>query len=607
MKRPEQHITDAAGERQLRSVLEPLGWTVNKIEHDYGVDFEVEVFHSGKTTGVAFKVQLKSSKATKYSSSGDFISQPLDLDAALYLCRELRSPVLLIHADVEQKKTYWLALQLDLETIRKLAKESQSDSITLRIPTCNGLPDSLLRLLGAVGQIGSLLASRVIIETPVRDFVASIRDRLDSEQLIREFKMKADAVKLSIAQSLLATGSIDEARAKLTAVLADPESSIENKFPALIILEGVEERAFREGKSTFKAFPEIKAYIADKLWALVRKGPAYLKFYGLIARKAAELSTLAERDSALYMNWVENLETGDPFWKAFLMIERGKVALEVVAKYRQCLRLAQYAANSGHRWMLGESLLRVVSAVSVFNSRLRGEGLVKSATAYTASALQLCRLAAWIADERGDEQGKSEAVLAAPMIDFTEDSPALKWAEQTVNSIQDPLLRKVTAEGLEGTTRELRQGPPSDTPPIKDLVRMFEEMAAGLRIDLSDRDDPIAERVRIGIADLDPSRVLKDCQHIFLSFGQRGMLADWLRLPTAGNKIVHCDLHRYAIEGLDLDGTYAVFKETYCRKCLDGSPRAESWEYSEKWQQEENRKHTKFLADFERRRRVQTP
>ena len=34
--------------------------------------------------------------------------------------------------------------------------------------------------------------------------------------------MKADAVKLSIAQSLLATGSIDEARAKLTAVLADP-------------------------------------------------------------------------------------------------------------------------------------------------------------------------------------------------------------------------------------------------------------------------------------------------------------------------------------------------------------------------------------------------
>lgn len=607
MKRPQQHITDAAGERQLRSIFEPAGWTVNKIEHDYGVDFEVEVFHKGRTTGATFKIQLKSSKGTKYSSSGNFISQSLDSNSAVYLCRMLRSPVVLIHADVEQKRTFWLAPQLDLDTIQKLAAEPQSGSITLRIPTCNELPGTLLSLLGAVGQIGSLLASRVIIGTPVRDFVASIRDRLDRDELIREFKIKADAVKLSQAQSLLATGSIEEARSRLIAVLADPESSIENKFPAVLILEAVEARAFREGKSTFKAFPEIKAYVADKLWALVRKGPAHLKFYGLIARKAAELGTLVEKDSALHMNWVANLETGDPFWKACLMIERGKVALEVVAKYSQCLRLAQYASNSGHRWILGESILRVVSAVSVFNSRLRIEGLEKSAAAYTASALQLCRLAAWIACEHGDERALSEAVLAAPMIDFTEGSPALSWAAETASSIQDPILRKTTEEGLEWTVRELRQPPPSDTPPFQDLRRMFEEMAAALGINLSDPEDPMAKLVRIGITDLDPGRVLKDCQHIFLSLGQRGMLAQRLRLPTAGNKIIHCDLHRYAIEGLGLDDTYAFFKEKYCRMCLDCSPRAESWQYSEEWQQEENRKHTEFLAEFDRRRRAKTP
>lgn len=59
MRRPEEHIIDSAGERQLRTIFEPLGWTVNKLEHDYGIDFLVEVFRNYQSTGVSFKVQLK--------------------------------------------------------------------------------------------------------------------------------------------------------------------------------------------------------------------------------------------------------------------------------------------------------------------------------------------------------------------------------------------------------------------------------------------------------------------------------------------------------------------------------------------------------------------
>ena len=39
-------------------------------------------------------------------------------------------------------------------------------------------------------------------------------------------------------------------------------------------------------------------------------------------------------------------------------------------------------------------------------------------------------------------------------------------------------------------------------------------MANAMGIDLTDENDPIARMVRIGIDDLNPERVLRDCEHI---------------------------------------------------------------------------------------------
>ena len=68
MKRPRQHIIDSLGEAQVRSIFEPLGWTVTKIDPDYGIDFEIEVFDDAESTGASFKVQLKSSEKTQYQN-----------------------------------------------------------------------------------------------------------------------------------------------------------------------------------------------------------------------------------------------------------------------------------------------------------------------------------------------------------------------------------------------------------------------------------------------------------------------------------------------------------------------------------------------------------
>ena len=107
--------------------------------------------------------------------------------------------------------------------------------------------------------------------------------------------------------------------------------------------------------------------------------------------------------------------------------------------------------------------------------------------------------------------------------------------------------------------------------------------------------------MKIGIADLDPSRILVNCEHIFITLGSHGLVAELLDMPTAGRKIIHCDLHRYAIQGLSLDRAYGSFKKKFCDGCSDGVPRSPNWQYSEEWQQIENERHMEFMESFSER------
>jgi hypothetical protein len=63
----------------------------------------------------------------------------------------------------------------------------------------------------------------------------------------------------------------------------------------------------------------------------------------------------------------------------------------------------------------------------------------------------------------------------------------------------------------------------------------------------------------MGINDLNPTRVLLDCENLFITLGARGLISEWLRLPTMGQKIIHCTLHKHSVGGL----TLALFIEPF--------------------------------------------
>jgi hypothetical protein len=61
IQQSEQQVIDREGKRLFEQVVGSLGWIVNEIEDDFGIDYDVQVFADGSPDGLWFKVQLKSS------------------------------------------------------------------------------------------------------------------------------------------------------------------------------------------------------------------------------------------------------------------------------------------------------------------------------------------------------------------------------------------------------------------------------------------------------------------------------------------------------------------------------------------------------------------
>lgn len=148
--KPEEHDINRAGKRLLRELLEPLGWVVNDVQEDYGIDSNVQVFDGRSPTGAWFHVQLKSSASSDYAANRTFVSQDLSVDHARHYSVEMRQPVLVIHADVTSGIVYWYAPQLDNQLAKSLGKTGVK-SVTVRIPTSQHPPRDRA---GAVNDLG---------------------------------------------------------------------------------------------------------------------------------------------------------------------------------------------------------------------------------------------------------------------------------------------------------------------------------------------------------------------------------------------------------------------------------------------------------------------
>lgn len=597
--KPKSHDIDSAGERLLREALEPLGWIVNAVEKDYGIDFNVQVFDENSPTGTWFHVQLKSSTSSDYSADRSFVSQEITVDHARHYALEMREPVLVIHIDVDSKGVYWYAPQLDRHLTTVLIN-TKAKFTTFRVPVHQKLPDTATELLKSVERIHVVLATRELTSAPTQSFAENLKHLPDQGKLRRAFQEKNDVLKLYKISELYDEGKYDEARPRAEGIVADPDSTVETKFWAQTQLEGIDfSETVRTGKPQSE-LPKVALKHAKALQKLTASGPKYLKFHSLIARHAAELEVLVHENLGLFMALQQHAQNvSQPMVALGLYARRAALTQRIVLKYNRCLRLARFASNYPDRWMLGRAILRIVKAIAPFLITLSREGIVESENPFARSALQICKASAWICQETGDGQGVALAMLDALMTTHSENSEAYLWAMQVINAIVDPELRADALRLIDRAKRRWRHETVEGDYEGDTIWQIIQNMATGLGVDISDENSPLVRGLRIAARDDNPERILANCEHLLVSLGATGPVARQIRrifnIITAGSKVVHCTLHNFHTEGRDQDTAYAEFKRTYCDSCPDRKPRPDGWHYVGKVREQIEDRHREFV------------
>jgi len=598
--KPQEHEINRAGKRLLRGTLESLGWIVNDVQEDYGIDSNVQVFDGTSPTGAWFHVQLKSSASSDYVADGAFVSQELSIDHARHYALEMREPVYLVHADVASKGLYWCAPQLD----RKLAaalSNSEAKVITARIPTSQRLPETAPQLLTSLEKIHLALAIRTFTSASKSSFAESLTHLPDQEALYQSFQEKGDTVKLRKIAELFRQKKFDQARPRAEAVLADPDSTIEIKFWARIQIEALDFVEIVHSGKPQNELPKAQLAHAKSLQELTSSGPRYLKFYSLIARHAAELEILAHENSSLFMAIHQHIQLhGNPMLALGLYARRSVVASRIVSEYNRCLRLARYAASYPDRWVLGRALTAIVRAIGHYLVTLRSENKLEAEQMFAKSALQVSKLAAWISEEAGDSEGVVLGILSALFIAHSTDSDAYRWTSQAAQGLIDPAIRAEAWARIERAKKRWKGEEVEGDYKGNTVWQVIQNMATALGIDVSNENDPLVRGLKIAANDDSPERVLARCEHLLVSQGATGPAARTIQqlfnIGTAASKVVHCTLHDFHVEGKELDIAYDEFKRAHCDACPDLKPRPEGWRYTDAVRRTIQARHFEFVA-----------
>jgi hypothetical protein len=598
----EQQETDRAGKRLFREMLERLGWVLNDVQEDYGIDSNVQVFDNGHPTGAWFHVQLKSSRHSDYSADHSFLSQGLSADHARHYALEMRQPVAIVHVDVLTGRVYWIFPQLERNLVSAI-KDSTTKSVALRIPTAQELPQTAPDLLLGLEKVYLTLASRELTSASVQSFAESLKHLPDQNALAHAFQVKSDTLKLQKIRDLYREGKLAEARSRAEILVADPDSIVEVKFWAEIQLMAVDYHEIVHTGKPQNELPKAVLKHAKALQDLTRLGPKHLKFYALISRHAADLEIMVHENSSLFMAFQQHLETGgNPMMALGLYARRSALAARITKKYNRCVRLARYATNSRHRWFLGRALTNVVNAIARYIATLSYEGNREVASAFAQSALQFCKLAVWISTETDDTDAVIMAIISALTTVHQEDSDAYRWAKSVAQSLRDPKARADAVEHVERAKKRWRGDKVEGDYHGDTIWQIIQNIATGLGLDISDENSPLVRELRIAAKDNTPDRVLVNCEHLLVAPGAIGPAAREIKrffgISTAGSKVVHCTLHDYHTEERDLDSAYSEFRRQHCDSCGDARPRPVGWRYDNKARLIEQVRHSDFVARF---------
>jgi hypothetical protein len=385
--------------------------------------------------------------------------------------------------------------------------------------------------------------------------------------------------------TLFAAGDHEQALERSDALLRDPDANIEAKFWAS--LQGFNIRYLRLAKSCKpqEQLPTYRLEHAKALQDLTRSAEQKaFKFYALIARKAAELEVLTHENFRQSMLQKAHLQKGgEPLIVWRIYARRAWLAKVITTKYNQCVRLSRYAAGSRNPWLLGRAIKNITEAIGVYTAVLQLEGDTELEAVFSQSAFQLSKVAYFICECTKDQAGAAQVISGSILVVHDDKSEIFRWALTSAKKITDLVTREHTLEVLSRASRRWRGERVEGDYRGDTMWQAYQNLASARGIDISDEKSPLALSLRVALKDKDPTRVLRNCQSLTISYGAVGPMArrlhDLFNLATADSKFIHCTRHNFHVEGKELDSTYTAFERLHCSVCHDRKQRPRDWHY----------------------------
>jgi hypothetical protein len=526
-----------------------------------------------------------------------------------YLCNELRIPVILVVVDVVKKIVWWHPIQLDSDLGGSLAqaKSEGQNSVTIRICSDHTLPNTWRLLFDKVRESTAVLHVRSLSSTSPDTFLNSARSLDDIDAAIAGLGRNTALLRSAKLNQLWRQGDYISVKKLVDSVIESGTSSVEEKFEAYTYLNKLALFEARVQGASHN-YGKINYSFAKKLIAITRQGPLHLRTFAILSLLAAELDICAHNDLYLFMNYVintapENKGFTEPLWAMILPNERIRAAYSVVHKYKQCRRLLGFMFKKSEFSVIPSGIDLVISGMIAFLLRLRREGMADAANLYEQSLREMAEMAISISLKLRDWDEASYITLNGTLLCNigNEQSRAFypTWGTGLLQKIEDPAIRTSGLESLKAQFKKLEELPADSNIDQGDETdkQIYAGMSKSLGIDLDNPDDMLSEIVNIGIRDLDPTRVLMQCRHLYLAIGSSGMPARMLMLPTAGSKTLYCTLHNHGLASLSLDYIFESFRNEHCAKCKDQEPHPAGWKWTRSWQREQYLKYGgKFRA-----------
>ncbi|HBO0700554.1 TPA: DUF4365 domain-containing protein [Enterobacter kobei] len=579
----------------------PINWIFRSQEdqNDFGIDAEIELKDSnGKALGKesVFKVQLKGELKTTTIKKGKYISYSLPTTRLKYYL-SFKVPVIFIIVDVTSEHIFWYSLT-DKKELYESIDNNSNQTIQLHIPTKNRLKannrTSFDNLLNSVNSCWNHLSIRGLKQAvdnyhslnqdEVKDVITNVGDAL--------YKAYHQQLQLFLEQN-----NFDDLFRTAKQIIASELVPHKDRFVASLYFD----HAFTKQPFTniLREVHEQKFRICTGLLYFAKKDK--LLNHRLIAISKCRVALFRNANEQLFtLHILGKQPMSDGIGKYVLFTTSDTLYRECCKQLEKIIRLFDRMINLGQFHILTSALTTLIIPIILFQKVHKKRGATQSIKFFDDWFNDIYHLCLKYCLICGEE------LLALDLYRLNTECNESHRTKNRALILDSFKSSKETLDEIDANRPNLSETASLSSVSIEQQKEYYVSLAKSLHMDPNDPECTLGKVVHMAMKNYDPTKIVKNCEHLFVDYRPGGVVAEMLKLHSAGGMhLIYCSKHKYiAGTGNVLYNRYNCdsehdfmkgFKQNHCDHCADKQPRSEDWIWSLDWQLRSSNLHKDFL------------